>query len=415
MARTGRQDEHPTNEMTHTTSAPERLDAIDLSPERFGDGVPFDDLAHLRREAPVWWSEGLGCWVVTPYDLVEACNRDWSTFSSSDGVVDPADAGKPQWRPITGMDPPEHSDYRRSVRVPFTPIPIGRLEPMVRAITAEAMATFVAAGGGDVVVSLGAAIPFRVMSALTGAPAEDETLVVEWTNRVMPNSDPEYRPTPASAETARRELSEYCREVADRQRHGERAPLAEMLFSTRLTDRPLSVDEVANFLDTFIVGGTETTRQLLTHSLLALLDHPDQAARLRDGSVPLGGAVEELVRWASPVLHHSRRATAETTIGGATIAAGERVTLWIVSANRDHSVFSDGDRLELARDPNPHVAFGAGGPHYCLGAHLARLETRIFVEALLPLVDRIEAAGPAIRVRSNFFNGIKRFPVALVA
>jgi cytochrome P450 len=388
---------------------------IDLTPERFGEGIPFADLARLRAEAPVFWSDALGCWVVTPYQLVEECNRDWSTFSSSDGVVDPADAGKPPWRPITGIDPPEHSDYRRSVRVPFTPVPIGRLAPMVHDITARALDRFVINGGGDVVGSLGAAIPYRVMSALTGAPIEDEAMVVGWTNSVMPNSDPDYRPTPSAAETARRELSAYCLEVAERQRNGERAPLAEMLFSARLAERPLGVEEVAHFLDTFIVGGTETTRQLLTHSPLALMDHPDQTARLREGSVPMASAVEELVRWASPVLHHSRRATVDVALGGATVAAGDRVTLWIVSANRDAAVFDEADRLDLGRDPNPHVAFGAGGPHYCLGAHLARLETRIFLEALLPLTVRMEAVEPPTRVRSNFFNGIKRFPVAVAA
>lgn len=387
--------------------------SIDLGPERFGEGVPYGDLQRLRSAAPVWWSDAMQCWVVTSYRLVEECNRDYRRFSSSDGVVDPQDAGKPQWRPITALDPPEHGRYRRLVIAPFTPVPVGRLQAMVREIARAAIAALVEDGGGDFVTSVAAAVPFRVIAALTGVPPEDEGQIVTWTNAVMPNEDPDYRPTETSAAESRQELGEYCLALARAQRHGDRPSISEVLFEARLEDRGLSDEEIANFLDTFIVGGTETTRQLLSHGLLALLAHPEQAAALADGSIDSSSAVDEVLRWASPVLHHSRRATEDTVLHGQAIAAGDRVTLWIASANRDDAVFDDPATFRAARSPNPHVALGAGGPHHCLGAHLAKLEGRVVVEELLPYLSRMSLAGEPVRVPSNFFNGIKRCPVEL--
>jgi cholest-4-en-3-one 26-monooxygenase len=384
---------------------------IDLSPARFVDGVPLDDLRHLRESAPVWWSSSMACWVVTSYKFVEQCNRDWSTFSSGDGVVDPADAGAPKWKPITGLDPPEHGRQRRLVMAPFTPIPIGRLEGMVRQITRDALASFLDEGGGDFVNAVGCTVPFRVMATLTGVPLADQDLIVGWTNSVMPNADPDYRPTTSTAESSRQLLSDYCLELARAQRGGTRPLLSQTLFDGRLGDRGLEDEEVANFLDTFIVGGTETTRQLLSHGLLALMEHPDQLRRLSDGEVAADTAVEEMLRWVSPVLHHSRRATKVSAVGDVVVGAGDRVTLWIVSANRDDTVFNQPEVFDVGRTPNPHVSLGAGGPHHCLGAHLARLEARVVFEELRPVLARLELAGPPVRVASNFFNGMKRLPI----
>lgn len=386
---------------------------VDLSAARFGRGIPFEDLARLRRESPVWWAEDLGCWVVTTYQLVERCNRDWETFSSSDGVVDPSDAGAPKWRPITGMDPPEHTAYRRAVLAPFTPRPIERLHGLVEGVVAGALGDFLGQGGGDFAVAMGAAIPYRVIAAMTGAPLADEAQVVEWTNRLLPNEDPDYRPTPEAAGEARQALGDYCLALAREQRSNPRAPLTEQLVEARLGDRALTDDEIANFIDTFIVGGTETTRQLLSQGFLSLLEHPGEAARLAAGEVAPEQAVEELLRWTSPVLQHSRRATREVSVAGRQIAAGDRVTLWIVSANRDEDAFDRPEVLDLGRQPNPHVSLGAGGPHHCLGAHLARLEARVLFGQLRPHLERFELAGPPVRVPSNFFNGLKHCEVRL--
>lgn len=401
---------------------------IDLAPERFKTGVPYDDFRRLRVVAPVWWSEPMDCWVVTSYELVEQCNRDWQRFSSSDGVVDPEDAGAPRWKPITALDPPEHSRQRRLVMPPFTPGPIGRLEPMVRETARQAIAEIVESGGGDFVSGVAAAVPFRVMAALTGVPVEDEALIGGWINAVMPSTDPEYRSTPLTAETARRDLGEYCLAVVRSQRNGERAPLAAPLFEATLDGRRLTDQEIANFVDTFLVGGTETTRQLLTHGLVALLEHPEQREELvgavhgaADGAdnsstvalLSPASAVEEVLRWASPVVHHARRATEDTVVGSVTVRAGDRVTLWIASANRDEAVFPDPDRFDITRTPNPHVALGAGGPHHCLGAHLARLEGRVVLQELIPWLGRLALVEPPVRVASNFFNGIKRCRVTL--
>lgn len=399
--------------MSLDAAATQDLSNVDLSPARFGQGIPFDDLRRLRSQSPVWWSDDLGCWVVTSYEMVERCNRDWTTFSSSDGVVDPSDAGAPKWRPITGMDPPEHTAYRRAVLPPFTPKPIERLHQLVSDIVADALASFLEAGGGDFAVEMAAAIPYRVIASMTGAALEDERQVIEWTNRLLPNEDPDYRPSPEAAGIARQALGDYCLALTKEQRSGPRAPLAEQLFETRLGDRPLTDDEIANFIDTFIVGGTETTRQLLSQGFLALLEHPEQGARLADGSVGLEPVIEELLRWTSPVLQHSRRATRTVIVAGKEIHEGDRLTLWIVSANRDERIFANPDTLDLGRHPNPHVTLGAGGPHHCLGAHLARLEARVLFDQLRPHLGRFALARPPVRVPSNFFNGLKQCEVTV--
>lgn len=388
-------------------------DPPNLGPARFAAGVPHDDLRRLRRAAPVWWSDQLGCWVVTTYRLVERCNRDVAAFSSNDGVVDPEDPGAPEWTPLTALDPPEHSRQRRLVVAPFTPATVGRLEGTVRLVAAEAVAELRRQGGGDFVATVAAAVPFRVMATLTGTPVEDEALIVGWANAVMPSEDPEYRPDDQAATAARRALGDYCLELARFQRHGRRSPLAEVLFAAALDGRPLSDAHVANFLDTFLVGGTETTRHLLAQGLLALFEHPGGRRMVAEGGVPVATAVEEMLRWASPVLQHSRRATTDIELAGAHIGAGDRVTLWIVSANRDEEVFEEPERFDPARTPNPHVALGAGGPHHCLGAHLARLEARVVFETLAPMLEDLVQDGPAVRAASNFFHGIKRLPVAL--
>lgn len=229
----------------------------------------------------------------------------------------------------------------------------------------------------------------------------------------MPSDDPDYRPDEAAAGSARRSLGEYCLGLARAQRRGRRAPVAEVLFEARLDGRPLSDAQVANFLDTFLVGGTETTRHLLAHGVLAMIEHPDAVAGLVGGTLSVAGAVEEMLRWASPVVQHSRRATADVELAGAHIREGDRVTLWIASANRDEEVFDRPDRFDAARSPNPHVALGAGGPHHCLGAHLARLEARVVFDVMTPLLHRLAPAGPPVRAASNFFHGVKRCPLTV--
>jgi cholest-4-en-3-one 26-monooxygenase len=389
------------------------LDDLDL----FTRGVPHAALAELRRRDPVRWVERgaePGYWVVTRYAELVAINRDWQRFSSTSGVT-PRGQGVEQSFALLNMDPPEHTRARALVSPAFTPRAIGRLEARVRQLASERAFAFVRAGGGEFVAAVAAPYPVRVICELIGVPEADERDILAWSNAVVPNRDPEYSVSTEVAAEANRKLEVWARGLIEHKRSTPGEDLCSELLRVRLDDRPLSDEQISAFVRLIVVGGSETTRHLLSHALLLLAQHPEQRERFASGEVPAETAVEELLRFVSPVLHHGRRATQDVEVAGRKIRAGDRVTLWMVSANRDDAVFERPDQLDLGRRPNEHVALGAGGPHFCLGAHLARLETVALLDALRPWLSRIELAGEPVRLRSNFFHGIKRLPLAVRA
>ena len=385
---------------------------VDLSDGRFEQGVPFDTFAELREHAPVWWWPEGSCWVVTTHELVEQMNRDFGTYSSAGGIVPPQGANiNPSV--LLAMDPPVHTEYRRMVIRSFVPRSIAALDADVRAIAREAVDDFARAGGGDFVIDVASAIPFRVMAHLTGVPRSAERMVMRWGNAIAPNADPEYRPTPDAAAVANEELGEFLGEQFEERRRDPRDDLLSQLLHVRRDGEPLPEADLRGFAVNYLLGGTETTRNLLAQGMLTLLEHPGELRRFADGEVESSTMVEELLRWVTPVLHHSRWATAPTEVAGQTIQPGDRVTLWMVSANHDERAFARADVLDVGRTPNLHVALGGGGPHYCLGAHLARLESVVTFETLRSLLPTMRLAGPPQRVRSNFINGMKHLPVAV--
>lgn len=384
---------------------------IDLSDARFAQGVPHDAFDRLRREAPVWWWPDGQCWVITTHRLVEQCNRDWETFSSEGGIIPPGANVNPAV--LLAMDPPVHTKYRRMVIKSFVPRSIERITADVRSIAEQAVAEFVTNGGGDLVPDIAAAIPFRVMADLTGVPRSAERQIMDWGHAIAPNTDPEYRPRPDAALVAQAELSDFLGEqFAER-----RADPGDDLFSDllRVDDdgQPLSEDDLRGFGLNYLLGGTETTRNLIGNAVEVLLDHPEQTRRFVDGEVETATMVEELLRFITPVMHHSRWPTRDVELAGSRIGEGDRVTLWMVAANRDPEVFDRADELDLGRTPNHHTALGGGGPHFCLGAHLARLEAIVTFEALRPHLEHMELAAPPERVRSHFINGMKHLHITL--
>jgi len=383
--------------------------SIDLSDERFQQGVPFETFAQLREEAPVWWWPEGACWVVTTHELVEMMNRDFETYSSAGGIVPPGSTVNP--RVLLAMDPPVHTEYRRMVIKSFVPRSIAALHDQVRDIADEAVAAFSDQGGGDFVIDIASAIPFRVMAAMTGVPRDAERLVMRCGNAISPNSDPEYRPTPSSLEEANQTLSNFLGEQFELRRHEVHADLLSDLLLVRRDGEPLPEEDLRGFAVNYLLGGTETTRNLIAQAMLALLEHPAELARFVNGEVDATTMVEELLRWVTPVLHHSRWVTRPREVAGQAIAAGDRVTLWMISANRDEKAFERPDVLDIGRSPNNHVALGGGGPHYCLGAHLARLETVVTFECLRPLLSDMTLGGAPQRVRSNFINGMRHLPI----
>jgi len=384
---------------------------VDLTPERFGHGVPWDTLAELRRAAPVFWYEPGNCWVVTTHALVSQVNRDVERFSSASGIAGRNDPGRPARRVLVEMDPPEHTKYRSLVNKAFSPKSIAELRQSTRRIVRGVIDEFLTAGGGDLVRDLALPLPFRVMADLVGVPWSDCAQVSAWANATASSADPVYRPDDAAVATARAAYTQYCHDVvaAHRARPGD--GVLDYLIAYEVDGWRLPDADLANFVEVLLTGGSETTRHLLSHTVLLLAADDGQRRRLVDGQVDLRDAVAELLRYTSPVMQHSRTATRDAEVGGVQVRAGDRLTLWMVSGNRDDAAFDHPDDLDLGRTRNRYLSFGSGGPHYCLGSHLTQLEAALFLEEFGSRLNDVRLVGPVERVWSNFFNGIRSAPI----
>lgn len=389
------------------------VDLEDL--DRFVEGVPFDWFAELRRSAPVWWQrerDGAGYWVVTRHADIVSMERDWRQFSSSAGVT-PEGHGARQDLGLLTMDPPHHTRYRKLVNAHFKPRAVARLEPQLREIARPIVKAYARSGGGEFVDEVAAPFPVRVICRLMDVPPEDELDLYRWSNSVVPSQDPEYWVSPEAAAEASACIDAYSGKLLARKRESPGDDWTSALLQAKLDGRPLTEAELRAYLRLLLVGGSETTRTLLAHAALELILHPAELERFVSGEVTSHTAVEELLRWSTPVMQHARRVTSDVEIQGRKLEAGDRVTLWMIAANRDEAAFERPDQLDLGRKPNHHVAFGGGGPHFCLGSHLARLEARVLLEELRPLLPRLRQRAEASRLRSNFFNGIKHLELEL--
>jgi cholest-4-en-3-one 26-monooxygenase len=400
-----------------------RLDTIDLTDKDiFVHGVPHDWFASLRRDAPVFWHEeedGPGFWCVTGYDDVVTVNRDNQLFSSSRGAVFmwdlPESALEQQRLMMLNMDPPMHTRYRRLVNKGFTPRMVSELETKARERARAILDKVTPRGECDFVVDVAAELPLQVIADVLGVPQEDRHKMFDWSNRMVGSDDPEYGVTEEEAQLASMELFAYANKLAEEKRGEAGQDLISILSDAEVDGEQLTQLEIDLFFMLLTVAGNETTRNQVSHGLLALLEHPDQLERLRANRELLPGAVEEMLRWASPVMHFRRTATEDLILGGQAIAAGDKIVIWYVSANRDEKVFDDPMRFDIERSPNEHVAFGGGGPHFCLGANLARMEIRVLFDELLDRWSHLELAGEPTRLRSNFINGIKHIPLRFTA
>jgi cholest-4-en-3-one 26-monooxygenase len=391
------------------------VDLYDL--DRFVAGVPHDVFAFLRAVAPVFRHPepkgGAGFWVVTKYDDVAAVSKDARTFCSSRGTnifqVTEEQLGQLQSF-MLNMDPPAHSKYRRLVSQGFTPRQIARLETHVRELTARIVDAVAAKGECDFVTEIAAELPLQVIAEFLGVPQEDRHKVFDWSNRLIGFDDPEFQASQDDGRQAAMEMYMYANQLATERRQQPRDDLVSMLMHGEVDGERLTEMEFDTFFLLLAVAGNETTRNLISGGMLALIEHPDQRDRLLADPTLLPTAVEEMLRWVSPVMHFRRTATRDTELHGQKIAAGDKVVVFYPSANRDEDVFPRADHFDVGRTPNEHLAFGIG-EHFCLGSNLARLEIRLMFEELLTRLPDIQLAGPVHRLRSNFINGIKRMPV----
>jgi cholest-4-en-3-one 26-monooxygenase len=388
----------------------------------FVRGVPHDMLATLRSEAPICWQDepdGSGFWAVTRYDDVVAINRDWEMYSSNRGsalLMDQDDEMLAQQRMMMlNMDPPMHTRYRLLVNKGFTPRMVGRLEEQVRVLAGEIVDTVAGKGECDFVTDIAAELPLQVIAEIMGVPQEDRHLVFDWSNRMVGSEDPEYQHTEDGAMEASTELYAYAHELAAKRRASPQDDIISVLLQSEVNGEKLSELEFDLFFLLLAVAGNETTRNLIAHGMLALIEHPDQRARLLADPSLLPSGIEEMLRWGTPVMHFRRTTQRDIEILGQPVAEGQKVVIWYISANRDETVFPDPFRFDVGRSPNEHISFGGGGPHFCLGANLARLEIRVIFDEVLRRLPDMELAGPVQRLRSNFINGIKHMPVAFSA
>jgi cholest-4-en-3-one 26-monooxygenase len=393
------------------------LDDIDLLAETWARRVPHDQFDLLRREAPVFWHpepDGPGFWALTKHADVRTVSHDWETFSSELGatfIPTQEEETLAQLRlSILNMDPPMHNRARRLVSKAFTPRMIAKLVDEIDRRAAAVVDSVIDRGECDFVEDIAAQVPVQMICEMIGLEPEQWPRMFEISNDVIgARNDPEYADVDAGA--AAGEIYALCDAVAEDRRVNPRDDLMTALVQAEIDGERLDNLELNLFFISLVVAGNETTRNLINHSLLAMLDHPDQAERLRRQPELWDTAVEEMLRWGSSIHNFRRTATRDTQLRGVDIAAGDKVVIYYASANRDEDVFDAPHTFDIARTPNDHVTFGGGGVHYCLGASLARAEIRATMRQVVERLPDISLAGEPERLASDFVNGIKRMPV----
>ena len=397
------------------------LDAIDLSDhDAFVDHVPHEWFRYLRQNDPVHWNDetdGRGFWAVTRYEDIRHVHRDVETYSSELGGTSLEDLDEEQIearKSMLDMDPPRHDELRGLIARRFTPRAVHVWEEQIRTVVNAVLDTALPMGEFDFVREISSEIPMQIFAEILGVPQDERREIIEIGDRLLGNQDPEFAVTETADEhrnlpfshPAALEMFEFGRRLAaDRRKHPKNDIITQLAFE------PLTQREFDTYFVLLATAGNETTRHTITHGLLALLEFPEEMERLRSEPELAKSAAEEMLRWATPVHHFRRTVAKDTELAGTPLKAGDKLTTWFVSGNFDEAVFEDPHRFDIGRTPNRHMAFGPGGIHHCMGAHLAKLEIRITFEELLKRSADIELLGPPDRLRSNFFNGIKRLPV----
>jgi cytochrome P450 len=396
-------------------SEPPKIDLLDL--RRYEtEGQPHDLFRWLRRNDPVYRHaepDGPGWWAVTRYRDVEAVSRDPATYSSALGGIMIADGGAEELAGARNMmlymDPPRHVRYRKLVRAAFTPASAERLKPRVGELATKIVDEVIERGECDFVGDVAGELPSYVIAALMGIPLEDGRRLYVLTEKM--HSDPSVV-SPDDQRAASVEMLGYARAIAGQKRTRRGDDLASALVDAEVDGERLSDEEFDWFFLLLVNAGGDTTRNLVAGGLEVLFENPGERRRLqRDLDRLLPSGVEEMLRYVSPVVHMRRTATRGAELHGKRIAVGDKVVMFYGSANRDEEVFADADSFVVDRVPNEHVAFGAGGPHFCLGAHIARVEARAIFREVLTRMPDLEPAGPVERLTSIFIAGPRKMPV----
>jgi methyl-branched lipid omega-hydroxylase len=379
--------------------------------------------ARLRAERPVSFHEepefigfpkGPGFWSLVRYDDVVRASRDSDCFISGRGsnIGDLPVELLEFFGSMINMDAPRHTKLRKLVNRGFTPRMVAALEENVRAQARRIVANVAPAGACDFVQEIAASLPLKIICDMMGIPEADNRRMFELSNVILGIGDPEYGSTMDVLMSAAVELSQYAQALGEERMASPRDDITSVLMQADVDGDRLTTAEFASFFILLVVAGNETTRNAISHGMKALTDFPAERQRWMadfEGMAPT--AVEEIVRWATPVIHFRRTAARDVEIGGQTIREGEKVVLWYNSANRDERAFSDPYRFDVGRTPNDHVGFGGGGAHFCLGANLARREIKVMFEELFRTLPDIHVVGEPDLLFSAFIHGIKRMRV----
>jgi cytochrome P450 len=405
-------------------------------PDTFLAGPPWDLFARLRADDPVAWTPEdpphSGFWSVTRHRDIVAVGRDWQTFTSSRGVsLEELDDDQLEHRTsLIDTDPPRHTALRKIVAPSFGPKVVNGYETFLRGIVGRALDSALALGDRegtfDFVEHVSSQVPVRVLCRLLDVDDSVHTKLTAWGDRLVGHTDPEladvllgsqesekYRLVPFRSPAAL-EVFEYGRSLAARRRAKPGGDLVTTLATAEVDGEPLPEKDFDNYFLLLVLAGQETTRQAVSLAALTLIEQPAALERLQeDPSLVQGPVLDEFLRWGPPVYHMRRTATRDADIGGAPVKAGDKIAMWYPSGNRDSAAIPDADRFDLDRRSVDLLTFGKGGPHFCMGSFLARLELRVTLQELIARIDSIQLAGRPERLRSTFVNGVKRLPVTV--
>ncbi len=396
-----------------------------IGPQHYQEnGYPHREWTYLRNHKPVYWYDGPYAepfWAITKHaDIVQIAKQP-KLFSNRPRLViladeqgDYAQEEEPPFRHLLTMDPPQHGEYRSIMSRHFTPRAVRELEPKIERITREVFDSVMDRSECDFVLDISSRIPLAVIAELLGCPRQDWDTLFRWSNEIIGAGDPEFHAgaTPReTSERARLELFQYFGGMmAERQKHPTNDITSVVANAKLPSGEAMPQLEMLGYYFLLVLAGNETTRNATTGGLMAFIENPEQFERLKKDPSIVKSAVEEIVRWVTPVIHFGRTAQADTEIRGQRIRKGEAVCLFYPSANRDEDVFDQPFKFDIGRDPNLHIAFGIG-EHFCLGANLARLELEVIFRQLAKRLAHAEQAGPVERLRSSFVGGIKHLPM----
>lgn len=407
-------------------------DADITSHDTYTRGVPHATFARLRRDDPVHWTpeaDGSGFWSIVGYRDALAVSRDVATFTSAEGIrLEEMDSEENEARKtLMEMDPPEHTRYRRLVNKGFTRRTIESYEEPIRALAAEVVERALQDDRFDFVHAIAEELPMRMLGTLLGTTEEHGRQLVAWGDALLGNTDPDFTDFPVDLvdtdefrmvpfrSPAAIEIFQFAQEQASDRRACPRDDIITQLLQPAADGVPLTDREFNNFFTLLVAAGNDTTRYSMTHGMWTFMNHPELWQALRAQPELMESGVEEVLRTSAVTMHFRRTATRDVAFGGKPIKAGDKVVMWLNSANHDDEGFPNPWRFDLAREKNDHMAFGRNGPHLCLGAWLARMELRLVFEELLKRVDRLELNGDIQHLRSNFIAGIKTMPVRVIA